>query len=278
MFNIENQARKAEIFRQQHLSPKLLVLPNVWDVLSARLVELTGFPSIATASVSTALINGFHDGEKIPFSTLLKQVNIIASAIEVPLTIDLERGYAKNLTQLEENIQALIENGAVGLNIEDGLAKGKDLVGIDEQCRKIELIKQTGSRCGVAVVINARTDIFIRNVYGGENMKKAIERIKSYKNAGADCAYPILLTSYDEIQMLVDETATPLNVLLVKPIGDLKKLEKLGVARVSTGPGFLKAALTKMKNASDGLLNYESSEFFRDEFVSNDFLNSLIKR
>ena len=268
---------KAALFRRQHLSKKLLILPNCWDALSARLLETIGFPSVATASVATALINGYADGEKIPLITLLKLIGEITAAVNVPVTVDLERGYSTSLEELSENIKALINLGVVGLNIEDSLEGGNGLTDVSEQCRKIETIKTTAIQCGVPIVINARTDIFLQNTTDQEVTQEAILRIKAFQNAGADCAYPIFISSYETIEVLVKETNMPLNVLLLKAVSDLKRLEEIGVSRVSVGPGLIKAALTKMKDSAISLMNYDSKEFFQDEFISNDFIKSLIR-
>ena len=157
---INNQAAKAEIFRNQHLDKKLLILPNIWDAMGARLMEITGFPSVATASVSVAISNGFADGENIPFHQLLMVVRKICEAVDLPVSVDMERGYAETIPQLKENIRLLIEHGAVGMNLEDSLPDHKSLCNIDEQCRKIEAVRETGIQYGIPIVINARTDCF----------------------------------------------------------------------------------------------------------------------
>jgi 2-methylisocitrate lyase-like PEP mutase family enzyme len=270
------QAEKAELFRKQHQNDKMLILPNCWDALSARLIEAVGFPSVATASVATALINGYADGEKIPFQVLLKQIREITTAVNVPVSVDLERGFAEDLEKLKENIKALIDNGAIGLNIEDGLSDGKGLVNLDQQSRIIATIRETGIQCGVPIVINARTDLFLQSKTDSYLIPEAIRRITKFKDAGADCAYPIFINSYETIETLVQETGFPLNILLLKPVSDLARLEKLGVARVSVGPGLIKAALTKIKNSAAGLMRYTAEEFFKEDFISNDFLKTLI--
>jgi 2-methylisocitrate lyase-like PEP mutase family enzyme len=270
------QAEKAELFRKQHQNDKMLILPNCWDALSARLIEAVGFPSVATASVATALINGYADGEKIPFQVLLKQIREITTAVNVPVSVDLERGFAEDLEKLKENIKALIDNGAIGLNIEDGLSDGKGLVNLDQQSRIIATIRETGIQCGVPIVINARTDLFLQSKTDSYLIPEAIRRITKFKDAGADCAYPIFINSYETIETLVQETGFPLNILLLKPVSDLARLEKLGVARVSVGPGLIKAALTKIKNSAAGLMRYNAEEFFKEDFISNDFLKTLI--
>ncbi len=270
-----SQAAKAEIFRSQHLSGKLLVLPNIWDALGARLLQKAGFKSVATASVATALSKGYLDGEKIPFAELLKIVNQIASAVSLPLTVDVERGFADSILRLKENIQQLIENGAIGINIEDSLPDRQGLYTIEEQCHKIEGIREAGIQCGVPIVINARTDVFLQNTH--ENpMAEAIERGRAFKLAGADCFYPIVLNNYGDLSHILAKVDMPINVLFSKPVSDLKQLEKIGVARVSLGPNLLNHVLTDMKQIVDGLLQYDTTAFFGRELSPREYLNSLV--
>ncbi len=274
MIEQESQSVKAEHFRKQHLSGKLLVLPNIWDSLGARLLEQVGYKSVATASVATALSNGFLDGEKIPFNQLMKVVHQITSAVSLPVTVDIERGFADSIVQLKENIRMLIENGAIGINIEDSHADHQELFTIDEHCRKIEGIREVGIQYGVPLVINARTDVFLQKIH--ENaMEKAIERGLAYKAAGADCFYPIVLNNYDEISHIISKVEMPVNVLLSKPVSDLERLEKIGVARLSLGPNLLNHALATMKLIMDGLLHYDSNAFFSRELLPREFLNNL---
>jgi 2-methylisocitrate lyase-like PEP mutase family enzyme len=274
MINQQIQAAKAATFRDQHHSDKLLVLPNIWDFLGARLIEKIGFPSVATASVSTALSNGYRDGEQIPFAQLLKTVNKIAQAVDLPLTVDIERGFADSIPHLKENIRQLIENGAVGINIEDSLPAHDGLYPIEDQCKKIEAIRETGLQYGVPLVINARTDVFVLKME--DALKRTIERGLSFMNAGADCIYPILMNNYDDISRFLEKVNSPINVLLQKPVSDLRKLEKAGVARLSLGPNFLNHALTSMKNVADGLKNYDSAAFFDHELLPREFLDQLV--
>jgi len=275
MVNQKIQAAKAEQFRAQHLAEKLLVLPNIWDALGAKLIKQVGFLSVATASVATALSNGYLDGEKIPFPELLNIVSKISSAVDLPLTVDIERGFADTQDQLKDNIRLLIDNGAIGINIEDSLPDHKGLTSIENQCRKIEAIREMGIQCGVPIVINARTDIFLLKIEQNA-MAQAIERARSFKAAGADCVYPILINRYDDIAHFVQEVEMPMNVLLLKPISDLQHLEKIGVARVTLGPFFLNHALTAMKVVAEGLIKYDSSAFFGRDLLSREYLDQLI--
>jgi 2-methylisocitrate lyase-like PEP mutase family enzyme len=275
MVNQKIQAAKAELFRSQHLDKKILVLPNIWDALGAKLIKQVGFPSIATASVATALSNGYPDGERIPFSALLEIVLKISSAVDLPLSVDIERGFADSIVDLKENIRLLIENGAVGINIEDSHPDHKGLTKIGDQCRKIEAIRETAILCDVPMVINARTDIFLQKTE--ENpMTQAIERAKAFKTAGADCVYPILINRYDDITRFVEEVGMPMNVLLLKPISDLQHLENIGVARITLGPNLLNHALTAMKAVAEGLIKYDSSAFFGRDLLSREYLDQLL--
>jgi 2-methylisocitrate lyase-like PEP mutase family enzyme len=275
MINRETEASKATHFRNQHHYEKLLILPNIWDRLGARLLEKAGYHSIATASVATALSNGYLDGEKIPFRRLLKTVKDISSGVSLPLSVDIERGFADSILLLKKNIGLLIENGAVGINIEDSHADHKGLFTIVEQCRKIEAIREVGIQSGVLIVINARTDIFLQNTEQ-DAIAKAIERGLAYKNAGADCFYPILMNNYEEISFLVKEVAMPVNVLLSKWTPDLKRLEEIGVARVSLGPNLLNHALSAMKEIAEDLLQYDTNVFFNRDLLPREFMDKLV--
>src|SRR3954463_4654557 len=135
MVDQKTQAEKAEMFRAQHLDKRLLVLPNIWDSLGAKLIQQLGFQSVATASVATALSNGYLDGEQIPFEELLAVVHKISSAVHLPLSVDIERGFADTNHQLKENIRSLIEQGAIGINIEDSWRDHKGLNSITDQCK-----------------------------------------------------------------------------------------------------------------------------------------------
>ena len=246
MFNKQIQAARAESFRKQHLGGKLLILPNIWDALGARLIKQLGYPSVATASVATAIANGYLDGEHIPFTRLLEIVHSIHTAVDLPLTVDIERGFADTIPRLKENIRQLIEQGAVGINIEDSKPDHKSLYAINEQCRKIEAVREAAIQCGVPLVINARTDVLLMET-NDQLLEQGIERGRAYQSAGADCIYPILISNYEDIARFVKELAMPVNVLLMKSIPDLQRLEKMGVARVSLGPKLLNHVLTTMK-------------------------------
>jgi len=269
------QSTKAEHFRQQHHEKNLLLLPNVWDTLSARLITSTGFKSLATASFSLAASNGYPDGEQIPFNKLLNVVSEIVAAVDVPVSVDFERGYANDIPSLADNINRLLDAGAIGINIEDRTADGK-LTSIEEQCKKLETIRETGIKKGVNIFINARTDAYLLKL-SKAYIEETIQRGKAYEKAGGDCFYPVAINSYSDIERVLNETSLPMNVLLMKPVDDLKKLETLGVKRVSLGPGSLKYVLSRLRAMVTSLQNYDSSELFRDELISSNEVMDLVK-
>lgn len=269
------QKEKAELFRQQHTAEKLLILPNIWDTLSAKLVASLGYSSLATASIAMALIEGYPDGEHIPYKRLLESITRITTAVDLPVSVDLERGYADNNAQLKDNIKMLLDAGAVGLNIEDSEDHGKTMIPVYEQCLKIEAIREVGIQYDIPVVINARTDLFFQPAQSN-TMDLVVERANAYQAAGADCVYPIMIHSCSEIVQLLERVNVPINVLLYGSIRDLNELQELGVSRVSVGPGLMMLALSQIKKAAEGLLNYHSDEFFKDDRISFEVMNKLV--
>src|SRR5215469_540573 len=179
-------ARKAERFLQLHQGPRILVLANVWDVASARIVEDAGFEAIATSSAAVANSLGYPDGERISRREMLEVVRRIASKVSVPVSADLEAGYGAGAEAMAETARALIEAGAVGLNLEDSTDES-DLVPLEQHAAKVARIRKVGESLGVHVVINARTDVYLAQV--GEpasRFEHAVQRAEAYRQAGAD--------------------------------------------------------------------------------------------
>lgn len=274
------QVQKAETFLSLHHAGKLLVLPNIWDVIGARLLEAEGFPAVATASAAIAYSNGAEDGQKIGIEKLLAIVKEICNNTSLPVSVDFERGYADTLHELGENIRRLITCGAVGLNIEDSDEK-KRLIPVDEQCEKISVIRKTAETCGIHLVINARTDAFIDPEMEGDRTEEAIKRAQSYMDAGADCFYPVLCSS-DHLKAIRSRLDIPINVIATKDTLPMKELEALGIARLSLGPSVFRAALTTMRNIMAELRQYKDYTSFTGEEILTSvdvrkFLKPLFK-
>lgn len=256
------QRKKEKQFYELHHNGDLLILPNVWEVSGAAMLENIGYRAVATSSSAIAASNGYDDGQKIPFNDLLHILRRIVSSVNVPVTADVESGYADNNITLAENIKKLIDTGIAGINFEDSHNDEQKLIPLDEQCEKISLIKKISSENGASLFINARTDSYIKSnqLSKEEKLSETIKRGKAYKEAGADCLYPIFLKDKKDIETIIKEVGLPVNILLHAGIPDFKELKEMGVARLSLGGNFIKFAINAMKNVAEKLLNYEGME------------------
>jgi 2-methylisocitrate lyase-like PEP mutase family enzyme len=274
------QAAKAKEFYDLHHTGKLLVLANVWDPLGALLLESLGFPAIATASAAIAFANGYDDGENIPFTEVTRIIRGIASRVDLPVTADIERGYAENEEQLRENIRRLLQTGVVGINFEDTDKKTSSLLPVEIQCEKIKLIKEVSAEMGVPLFINARSDVYVRGGLSTQEskLKEAIRRGNAYKSAGADSFFPIVVQNEKEIKAIVDEIQMPVNILLIPGVPELNTLQELGVARVSVGPGLLKIAIQSMKKLATKLQRLEGLSDLTSNEVTSDYLKKLVNK
>jgi 2-methylisocitrate lyase-like PEP mutase family enzyme len=224
---------RPEQFRLLHRAPPLLVLPNAWDVASAKaFAALPGCRAIATSSAAVARSLGWEDGEQTPRDEMLRVVERIAAAVEVPVTADLEAGYGDPPGTAAEALAA----GAAGMNLEDSRGE-RDLVPLEEQ---VELIRATRA-AAPELVLNARVDVFITGAGGVEH---AVERGNAYLAAGADCIYPIA-APFEAIGALAIGINGPVNVLVSPADPPLAELERLGVTRVTFGSGLATVALAE---------------------------------
>lgn len=270
--------RREKSFRQLHHEGELLLLPNVWDPLGALLLQDLGYPAVATSSYAVALSNGYQDGERLPFQELLSLLKRIVSVVNIPVTADIECGYASNNAQLKEHINHIIDTGVAGINFEDSISGKREMIHIKDQCDKIELIKETALARGSDLFVNARIDVYIHSptLNDNEKLSVAIERGRAYKEAGADGLYPIILKDKKHLEVLVQETGLPINITLLPGSPDLKSLQNIGIARISMASGFLKTAFTSMKKMGEKLLLHENVHEEINNMVSSEYLNNLI--
>jgi 2-methylisocitrate lyase-like PEP mutase family enzyme len=278
---ILNQRQKAKQFRDLHLSGRLLILPNIWDPLGALLLENLGFPAIATASASVAFSNGYDDGENIPFNTLLTLLKRIAGSVNIPVSADVESGFATDVVALKKNIRQLIETGIVGINIEDTDKKTNSLLPFEVQCERIKAIKEVAKEMDMPLFINARTDVYIRGKgfdTAESKYEEALKRGLAYKAAGADCFYPITLTSLHDIKKLMEQLQMPVNIVTMPGLPELNVLNEMGVARLSLGPSFLKIAIKSMKNLAMKLQNYEGLTDITENEITSAYLKDLVNK
>jgi 2-methylisocitrate lyase-like PEP mutase family enzyme len=226
--------RLAEQFLSLHRGP-LLLLPNAWDALSAKVLEETGFKAVATTSAGVAWSLGYADGEKIPWHEMLAAVERIVSAVRVPVTADVEGGFSSTTPDLIHRTEEIIRAGACGINLEDGLGHGASLRSIDDASERIAAVRRTATKLGVPLVINARTDTYLR---AGSNdpaiFDETLARCQAYAAAGADCVYPLGLIDLPQISKLVAALKQPVNIIGRRGTPSLADLQAAGVARVST--------------------------------------------
>ena len=239
------QAEKAYLLRQLHFGPPLLLLPNAWDVASARIFEEAGFPAIGTTSAGIAASLGYPDGQRIPREEMLSVVRRIARAVSVPVTADMEAAYGLTAENVAATARLVVESGAVGLNIEDVTGDDEStLVDIPLQMEKIRAIHNAASKLGVPLVINARTDIYLLGIGDpSTRLARSVERLNAYRQAGADCLFAPAVRDAETIGQLAGKLNGPLNVLAGPGIPAVAELERLGVARMSVGSGPMRATL-----------------------------------
>lgn len=273
---MQSQKSKAESFRKMHHGKHLLVLPNAWDVPSARIFEDAGFSAIATSSAGLMVSLGFQDGETLDRTEFFRVVGRIARTLNVPLSADILGGYASGLKSFGKTASMAIRSGAVGVNLEDSIHSARRLIPIKEQLKKIDLLQQTGRELGVPIVVNARTDAL--NFGEGDSrsrMKEAIRRCIAYRDAGADCVYPMGLVDESSISKFVSVLDHPVNVMVRKGLPSVDVLERIGVARVSFGPSASYAAMGLLKRVAEEVMSKGTYTLLTEDAISYTELNNL---
>ncbi len=268
---------KAEALRRLHDRPNILILPNVWDLASARLVELAGFPALATTSSGIAFSLGYPDGEKISRETMLDVCGRIARRAGVPLSADIEAGYGPDPKDTGETVRLCLAAGIVGGNIEDGTHDPKQpLCPVDLAVARIRAARKAGEQAGVPFVINARTDSYLAG--GGLNaasFDETVRRGRAYREAGADCVFIPGLTDRETIRRLVEAIGGPINIL-TRPNGpSVPDLKALGVARVSVGGMLMLATMGLVRRAAAELAG-PGTYGFADGLIPHPEMNSLM--
>ena len=237
---------RAASLRALHEAPEILVLANVWDVVSARVVASTpGAQALATASHGIAATFGYEDGENIPLELHLDMVSRIVSAVDLPVSMDLEAGYG----DAGATVRRAVEVGVVGGNLEDQMKP------LDQAVAGVEAALAAGRDAGIDFVLNARTDVFVRAPKGadrGELLQEAVRRGRAYLDAGAPVVFVPGVVARDEVAALVDGLGDRRLSVIIVPGASLpvRELQELGVARVSTGPFTQRVALTALQDAA----------------------------
>jgi 2-methylisocitrate lyase-like PEP mutase family enzyme len=269
---------KAQVFKQMHQGPQILVIANAWDAASARVFEQAGIRAVGTGSAGIAFSHGYPDNEHVPRHVLLRATREIVEAVKVPVTADLLTGLGRSMPDVVATVGEVIAMGAVGVNIEDGTDEGPRLIDLEEQVEKIRAVSQAVRASGVPIVVNARTDSFwLRIGNEKERLRVSIERANRYREAGADCLFVPSVVDRETIRTLVKEIAGPLNILASNGCPPVAELEQLGVRRVSEGSGPMRAAMMLARRIAEELLQKGTYTSFHDDAVPYDEANKLFQ-
>lgn len=256
-------------FRAYHHQPSLLVLPNVWDAGSARLMQSLGAKCIATTSSGLAWAQGYADGDRLPVAVHATTVQSIARAVHLPVTVDAEGGYGSEPSRVGDNIARLIEAGAVGINLEDGNATP------EATCRKIEAVRATATRMQVDLFINVRTDVFLKQLAPGREVEETLHRAGLYGSAGGDGLFVPGMIEPPDILAVVQGQSQPVNVMArpgLPPAGDL---QRLGVRRLSAGAAIAQQNWQLTRRHAERFLTQGSTQDLFTDAASYPEINGL---
>lgn len=260
----------AKSFRKLHEGPPMLLLANCWDAGSARLIESMGARALATTSAGVAWANGYPDGDTLPVDCLVATVRAIARVSRLPLTVDIEGGYSAEPARVADVVAAVIDAGAVGINIEDG-AGTTDLF-----VAKICAAKDAGVRSGVDLFLNARTDVYLKGLAPeSSRVVETLSRAARYRAAGADGLFVPALIDRDGIQAIVSQAGLPLNVMVRPGLPPAADLQALGVRRLSAGAAIAQILWAKTAAVVEPFLRDGRSEPLCESPMAYPRLNAL---
>lgn len=269
---------KSRRLRELVRAPEILVMPGAYDVLSALLFEQMGFKAIQGTSGGIAASLGYADGEVMSRDEFVRVSSSFAAAVTVPFNADGERGYGDE-AGVRDTVRALVARGVAGMNLEDGAAKGiGGLIELSDQLRKIKTVMDTKRELGSEFFLNARVDAF--HVFPDDPKKaldEAIRRGNAYAEAGGDCVFYLFLHSAEIIGRIAKEVKAPISILAGPQSPSVRELQDLGVARVSYGSGFTKAAISGAKRLAQEILEKGTCNLLKDG-VQTPEITALVAR
>jgi len=275
---LQDANAKSRRLRELVRAPEILVMPGAYDVLSALLFQQLGFQAIQCTSGGIAAALGYPDGEVMSRDLFIQLTASFAAAVSVPVNADGEKGYGDE-EGVKETIRSLIAAGVAGMNLEDSIAKGgSGLVEISQQLRKIKSVTDTKQELGSEFFLNARVDAF-HVILNDPNkaLDEAIRRGNAYAEAGGDCIFYLNLHSAKTIGTVVKEVKAPISILAGPQSPSVTELQELGVARVSYGSGFMKAAITGTKKLAQEILENGTCSLLKDG-VQTPEINALVAK
>jgi len=257
-------------FKELHSTGEILFLPNAWDVLSAIVLEQSGYKAIGTTSWGISNSMGYKDGENIQFSELLKLVRKMLDVVNIPITVDIESGYGETPEIIADNVLQLADLGVVGINIEDSFKKAMGLVDLKTQSDLINTIRLTLDKNGYKdFFINARIDTYFQLK---DPLDDTLARAISYSSSGADGIFVPGLSNAQEIKQVVDSVTAPVNLMSLQSLTDINQLSKLGVKRFSLGNSLSDATTAFIEaNAREMLATGNTCNLYRNDGVKTEF-------
>ncbi len=236
-----SQVEKASFFKALHVNGAPVILYNIWDAGSAKAVADAGAKALATGSAPVAMANGFSDGQAMPLELALANVARIVEAVDLPVSMDFEGGYAVDPDAVTANFARAVEAGAVGFNFEDQVVGGEGLHAIDVQAQRVSAARKGCDTGGVGAFLNARTDVFLKAFIAKQDptramLDEAITRAAAYADAGADGFFAPGLLDREMITELCAAVSLPVNIIALPGAPSNVDLAKAGVARISYGP------------------------------------------
>jgi 2-methylisocitrate lyase-like PEP mutase family enzyme len=271
MIDIARQKQQANDFLALHSAPTILILPNAWDVASEKIFELEGFKAIGTTSAGIASTLGYADGQKMGLAENMEVVQRLVNHTTLPVSADIEAGYALSIEGVVTAATAVLNVGAVGLNLEDSTGDPHTpLFDIALQQEKIRAIREMSVVKGIHLVINARTDVYMVHDESTRNLRDAIDRGNAYKEAGADCIFVPDMGTLDKqtMETLVKEIDVPLNIIAGATTPPISELQDIGVARVSVGPRPMRAVLSLLRKIAQELMTTGTYKLLADSSIS----------
>jgi methylisocitrate lyase len=246
---------KADTFRKLHQAGQPLVLVNAWDAGSAAAIARAGASAIATGSWAVAAAHGYQDGEHLPFELALDNLTRIAATVDLPLSIDIERGYGESPCDAAETVARTAHAGAVGCNVEDSLAATGGLRKIDEHVERLRAMRAAADQAGAGYFINARTDVFFQGSAARhcDLVDSALDRARAYADAGADGIFMPGLLDLSLIRRIAEKSPLPLNIMIAEGAPNLRELAAAGVSRISHGPGPYLSAMRAVESVAQAV-------------------------
>lgn len=258
---------KYKVFREMHKKSNMLLLPNAWNGGSARVYEKEGYKAVGTTSAGIAYSLGFSDGEKLDFDTIHCVVGNIIRRVNIPVSVDMERGYGDDIDTIKSNISRMLASGAVGFNIEDGIIDRRDIDDTNSFCNKIRSIAELKKSTNIDFFINARTDIYLLSLYDNDKrFSETVKRAKQAKEAGADGIFIPGNMDYDTISALRESIDMPINLYIHPNYTDFEILRQIGINRVSSGSAVVRDVYSTL---------IEDAKDFAEHRIGNILSNNL---